>query len=132
MVAWKDALEDSVSYLEKAEEGFPEDEGRITVSLCSLSLIRDSDALFHYFYGETPKRHDHNASWFERLYHKEDHIDAKYNRYKSTLDKWVKSEKAKAQYQGKYYSKADAEKCLKATRRFLNKCVRDILPEKET
>ncbi|MDY6774218.1 MAG: hypothetical protein SVS85_03375 [Candidatus Nanohaloarchaea archaeon] len=98
MVAWRDALEDAEAYLEKAEDGFPEDDGRITVSLCSLSLIRASDALFHNFYGETPKRHDYNAAWFERLYHKDGHIDAKYNTYKGTLDKWVKSEKAKAHH----------------------------------
>ena len=46
MVAWKNALEDAEAYLEKAENGHPEDEGRITVSLCSLALIKASDALF--------------------------------------------------------------------------------------
>lgn len=54
MVNWRDALEDAQLYLDKAEKGFGEDPGRITVSLCSLSLISGSDSLFLFYRGETP------------------------------------------------------------------------------
>ncbi len=127
MVDWKNSLSDAESYLGKAEGGFPGDEGRITVSLCSLALIKASDALFQHFYSETPSNHDNCPAWFQDLYSRDHHIQTKYSTYKKTLDKWVKSEKAKAQYQNKYYSKSDAEKCLKATRRYINKCVKPIL-----
>ncbi|MFW6197204.1 MAG: hypothetical protein ACOC5D_07730 [Thermoplasmatota archaeon] len=97
MVAWKVALKDAEVYLKKAEDGHPNDEGRITVSLCSLALIRASDALYEHFYGETPSNHDDISAWFQNLYSRDHHIEAKYSKYKRTLDKWVKSEKAKAQ-----------------------------------
>lgn len=127
MVAWKDALEDAEAYLMKVEDGFSGDEGRITVSLCSLALIKASDALFYYFYDETPSNHDNASAWFQNMYSRDHHIETKYSKYKGTLDKWVKSEKAKAQYHGKNYSKTEARRCLKATRRYLNKCVKPVL-----
>ncbi|MFB6144524.1 MAG: hypothetical protein ABEJ98_04400, partial [Candidatus Nanohaloarchaea archaeon] len=75
--------------------------------------------------------HDNCPAWFENLYNRDHHIEAKHNKYKRTLDKWLKSEKAKAQNQGKYYSKSDAEKCLKATKRYVSKCVKPILENEE-
>lgn len=58
MVKWRDALEDAQIYLNKAQNGFENDPGRITVSLCSPSLVRASDSLFLFYRGETPSNHD--------------------------------------------------------------------------
>jgi len=127
LVAWKVALKDAEAYLKKAEDGHPYDEGRITVSLCSLALIRASDALYEHFYEKTPSSHNDISAWFQNLYSRDHHIETKYSKYKRTLDKWVKSEKAKAQYHGKRYSKTEAGKCLKATKRYIENCVKPIL-----
>ncbi|MFP4046004.1 MAG: hypothetical protein ACLFS3_03010 [Candidatus Aenigmatarchaeota archaeon] len=122
------ARRDAEEYLELAEHARSGDFGnRIVVALCIHSLIRGNDALTLKYLGSTAKGRGHDSHIaFEKLYTgKEEFIEPRNKKYKSTLKKWIKSEKSRAEYKTKTYSKRDSDRCLKQTRRFLEKCVKE-------
>lgn len=126
-------LEDSEWHLKLAKKSIEMNApNRITINSCIMSLIRATDCLCWLYNEErcdTGRGHSlHNA--FTELYNKKE-MPERYSKYRKTLQKWVSTEKIKAQYQGQNYSQKDMEKAVKQTERYLEKCVKDVLQDEE-
>lgn len=125
-------LEDAEWHLKLAEKGKKMGApNRIIINSCVMSLIRATDCLCWLFEG---KRCDAGRSHslhkvFTELYDKGG-LPEKYSRYRNTIRKWVATEKIKAQYQGQTYNQTDINRAMKQTKRYLNKCVKQVLRDR--
>lgn len=126
-------LDDAEWHLKMAEESIEmKAPNRITINSCIMALIRGTDCLCWLYNNErcdTGRNHSLHKT-FTQLYNKDD-LPEKYSKYRSTLRKWVATEKIKAQYQGQTYNQSDVDKAIKQTRRYLNKCVKPVLKKNE-
>jgi len=126
-------LEDAEWHLKLAEKSRRmEAPNRIVINSCIMALIRGTDCLCWLYNGErcdTGRNHSLHKT-FTELYNK-DELPEKYSKYASTLRKWVATEKIKAQYKGQTYNQKDVEKAIKQTERYLNKCIKPELKNKD-
>lgn len=125
-------LEDAEWHLKMAEKSIEMDSpNRITINSCIMALIRGTDCLCWLYNGErcdTGRNHSLHKT-FTELYNRNE-LPEKYSKYSSTLRKWVSTEKIKVQYQGQTYSQKDVNRAIKQTQRYLDKCVKPALEEK--
>lgn len=116
-------LQEAEVWLESAKRTIKLDKKRkfpVAVAQCAHALIRANDALCLKFLKGKPSSHDDALSFFRRIYTIEHAISGGEGKIgRKILLKWVKGEKAKAEYGKEYYSKSDALKAIRDTEMFL-------------
>jgi len=95
-----------------------------------MSLIRATDCLCWFYHKE---RCDTGRGIvyikFLQNYTTRTTCRKNYSKYRSALQKWVATEKIKAQYQGQTYGQSEVNRAIKQARRYLNKCVKEVLKD---
>ena len=120
------SLREAEKYLAAADSSYVEtldNENKIwnpVIVNCIMSMIKSVDALMLEKRGRTNQDHSTTSRELQSLY--EDGLIS--DNFKSNIDsvrKWVVDEKTAIQYRNKQVSQSDAERALKATKRFLQK-----------
>jgi len=120
-----DSVEEAAAYIEAAEHGYERalDADRpwnpVLVN-CIMAMIKTNDALMLDKRGHENTDHSQTANALQQLY--EDGLIS--DSFKSNVDsvrRWVVEKKTAVQYQNEHVSQADADRALKAAKRFLTK-----------
>lgn len=109
-------LRDAESWL-KAGEKMVEKNSRVACAQFSHAVIKALDALFKEKLNETPTRHDQTTDFFKELLEK-NLIKGEESRYRNTIQT-ILQRKSAAEYHTEYFSKSDAEKWRKQTKRII-------------
>lgn len=89
----------------------------VAIAMAVHSIIKANDALTFKFLDTTARRHDDARRLFEDLT-KKNFIKSEYSNYKNIIQDAINN-KAKAEYRGAYFSKADFEDIKRKAEKFL-------------
>lgn len=129
----EESLEESESYILAAEcvlsKGDNSKKHNVAITNCIMSMIKTIDAAMLKYYGglKTEGRgHEKTANRLQKLY-EEGYLPHKFKSNIDSVRNWVVDQKTYIQYKGKKVSKADADRCLKATRRLYKKMKDELI-----
>ncbi len=126
-----DSIKEAEEYIESAESSYEnilqkdEKVWNPVVVNCIMAMIKCVDALMIEKRGHTNSDHSKTSRSLQGLY--EDGIIS--DNFKSNVDsvrKWVVDEKTAIQYKNKKVSLDDADRALKASKRFLKKTKKEL------
>jgi len=127
----KNSIREAEEYIKSAEgsyENILQKDEKVwnpVVVNCIMAMIKSVDALMLEKRGRTNKDHSKTSRSLQGLY--EDGLIS--DNFKSNVDsvrKWVVDEKTAIQYKNKNVSLNDADKALKASKRFLKKTKKEL------
>ncbi|MEK6857571.1 MAG: hypothetical protein AABX39_03210 [Nanoarchaeota archaeon] len=107
---------DGANYIANSDkEG--SDKYAVAVAMTVHSIIKANDALTFKFLHSTARRHDEARRLFEDLI-KQNFVKSEYADYKQIIQEAIDN-KAKSEYRGAYFSKADFESLKRKAEKFL-------------
>lgn len=114
-------LKEAEEYIRIAEESIKNSQVYSpAITNCIMAMIRTTDSLHLEKENRTIRDHSKTAKRFQELYHR-GKLPAEFKANLNSIQKWVVEEKSKVQYKDKQYSKKEAEKALKASKRLYRK-----------
>ncbi|MFB6144890.1 MAG: hypothetical protein ABEJ99_00110 [Candidatus Nanohaloarchaea archaeon] len=126
-----ESLEEAEVYIESAEkarEYLLEQDEKIwnpVVVNCIMAMIKTADALMLENRGHTNRDHSTTANEIRELYD-EGLISENFKSNLDSVRKWVVDRKTEIQYRNAKISMKDADRALKASRRFLEKTEKEL------